>query len=202
MIFPVNQQVTGIESILDGLVEQGFAVVPQFLAQAEVLALAQVMQERRALFHQAGIGRNAGHAVVEKIRGDEICWIEPTDPLAATALAQLDEVKLAINAHLYLGLAELECHFALYPKGSFYQRHLDQHRGEDSRVVTVVLYLNPEWQADDGGELRLYLDEQPLDILPSGGTLVVFLSNRFEHEVLISKRERLSLTGWFRRRAI
>ncbi len=189
--------------MIDGLVEKGFAVLPQFLDQHEVNVLAKVMQERKNLFHQAGVGRKEGRAVREKIRGDEICWIEPTDPLAATALAQLAEVKHALNAHLYLGLDELECHFATYPVGRFYKRHLDQHRGEDTRVVTIVLYLNPEWQENDGGELRLYLEkEQFMDIAPLGGSLVVFLSNQFEHEVLVSKRERLSLTGWFRRRPI
>jgi len=31
---------------------------------------------------------------------------------------------------------------------------------------------------------------------------VCFLSERFEHEVLPAKRERVALTGWFRRRGI
>jgi SM-20-related protein len=193
----------GIDLIIDNLVEQGFAIVPQFLDKTEVNILASVMQERRDLFHQAGVGRKAGHAIVEQIRGDDICWIEPSDPIAAGALKLLDELKQSLNAQLYLGLDELECHFAAYPIGSFYSRHLDQHRGEDSRVVTIVLYLNPQWDEQDGGHLRLYLDHgEPLDILPQGGTLVVFLSNRFEHEVLVGQRERLSLTGWFRRRSI
>ncbi|MBV1883381.1 MAG: 2OG-Fe(II) oxygenase [Pseudomonadales bacterium] len=30
------------------------------------------------------------------------------------------------------------------------------------------------------------------------GTLVLFLSETFPHEVLKSQRQRLSLTGWFR----
>jgi SM-20-related protein len=192
----------GVDLILDDLVEHGFAIVPQFLDRTEVNILAAAMQERRALFHQAGVGRKVGHAVVEKIRGDDICWIERSDPIAAKALNQLNELKQSLNAGLYLGLDELECHFAAYPIGRFYARHLDQHRGEDSRVVTIVLYLNPEWAEQDGGELRVYLDDRRhLDILPEGGKLVVFLSNRFEHEVLKAKRERLSLTGWFRRRA-
>ncbi|NHQ87994.1 2OG-Fe(II) oxygenase [Iodobacter sp. HSC-16F04] len=193
----------GIDLILDDLAEHGFTIVPQFLDSNEVQILASAMQERRDLFHKAGIGRKEGHIVQEQIRGDNICWIDANDPIAARALSQLDELKQSLNAALYLGLDELECHFAAYPVGSFYARHLDQHRGEDSRVVTVVLYLNPEWTEQDGGELRLYLDEhRHLDILPQGGKLVIFLSNRFEHEVLISQRERLSLTGWFRRRSM
>jgi SM-20-related protein len=71
-------------------------------------------------------------------------------------------------------------------------------------VVSVVLYLNLDWGEADGGRLRLYLEragEPPFeDVVPEGGTLAVFLSERFAHEVLPAARERLSLTGWFRRR--
>ncbi|AZN37740.1 2OG-Fe(II) oxygenase [Iodobacter ciconiae] len=191
-----------IDLVIDDLVEHGFVLVPQFLDSTEVRGLASAMQERRDLFCQAGVGRKEGHFVVEQIRGDHIYWIDARDPVAAQVLDRLNELKQSLNAALYLGLDELECHFAAYPAGSFYARHLDQHRGEDSRVVTVVLYLNSEWEEQDGGQLRLYLDEhRHLDVLPEGGKLVVFLSDRFEHEVLAARRERLSLTGWFRRRS-
>ncbi|HEY5930165.1 MAG TPA: 2OG-Fe(II) oxygenase, partial [Burkholderiales bacterium] len=65
-------------------------------------------------------------------------------------------------------------------------------------------YLNQDWRDADGGELRLYLEREPLtrhvDIRPDGGTLVLFLSEKFPHEVLPAKRERHSLTGWFKAR--
>ena len=49
--------------------------------------------------------------------------------------------------------------------------------------------------------MRLYLaDGRELDVLPEAGTLVVFLSADLPHEVLPATRERLSLTGWLRRR--
>ena len=54
---------------------------------------------------------------------------------------------------------------------------------------------------EHGGALRLYLaDQTELDVLPSAGTLVLFISAELPHEVLPATRERLSLTGWFRRR--
>jgi SM-20-related protein len=68
-------------------------------------------------------------------------------------------------------------------------------------MLSCVLYLNDGWRAEDGGALRLYLPTRHCDVLPRAGTLVAFLSERFEHEVLPAQRERLSLTGWFRRRA-
>ena len=39
------------------------------------------------------------------------------------------------------------------------------------------------------------------EILPQSGRLVLFLSARFLHEVMPARRERLSITGWFKRRA-
>ena len=67
-------------------------------------------------------------------------------------------------------------------------------------MLSVVLYLNEQWAEDDGGELRLFT-EPTIDVPPTGGKLVLFLSDSLEHQVLPTRRERLSLTGWFRRRS-
>jgi SM-20-related protein len=73
-------------------------------------------------------------------------------------------------------------------------------------VLSIALYLNADWRAEDGGALRLYLEAAGrapyADIAPVGGTLVAFRSERFPHAVLPARRERLSLTGWFRRRGM
>jgi len=72
---------------------------------------------------------------------------------------------------------------------------------ETRRMVSAVIYLNEAWLPEDGGQLRMYLgDERVHDVQPTGGCLVVFLSGEVPHEVLPAQRERLSLTGWFRRR--
>ena len=119
----------------------------------------------------------------------------------AAKAAQNDELRQALNQAFYLGLADYESHFAHYPPGAFYQKHLDRFRDDDRRTVSAVLYLNDDWQADQGGALRLYPDGgEPLDVLPEAGTLVLFMSADLPHEVLPATRERLSLTGWFRRR--
>jgi len=64
-----------------------------------------------------------------------------------------------------------------------------------------VCYLNDAWRAEHGGALRIELaDGREHDVLPQAGTLVVFMSADFPHEVLAASRERLSITGWYRRR--
>jgi len=57
------------------------------------------------------------------------------------------------------------------------------------------------WLPEDGGQLRMFLADgaEPL-VEPLAGCLVVFLSGEVPHEVLPAGRERLSLTGGFRRR--
>jgi SM-20-related protein len=131
-------------------------------------------------------------------------WIDPHAPSAAEAkvLARLERLRLALNERLQLGAFSLELHWALYPPGARYARHVDQPRGGRARVVSVVLYLNPGWPAADGGALRLYPPRAaPIDVLPEAGTLAAFRSEALPHEVLPACRERLALTGWLRRRA-
>jgi len=118
-------------------------------------------------------------------------------------LERFEELRLTLNRILQLGLFEFEIHFARYPAGVRYARHVDQFQGDGRRQLSCVLYLNENWKYEDGGELRLYLngdDTKFEDVLPQGGRLVIFLSARFAHEVLPARRERLSIAGWFKSR--
>lgn len=112
----------------------------------------------------------------------------------------MEEIRLAVNRYLYLGLFEYEAHFAKYEQGDFYQKHLDSFRGQENRKLTTVFYLNDTWQEGNGGELVMYdLQDQHLQtVQPKGGRLVVFLSEQFPHEVLTSHVDRFSIAGWFR----
>jgi len=158
-------------------------------------------------FRPARVGRAAGAIDAPDLRGDSIRWLEADDPEPAVrdVLARLDALRVALNRGLYLGLESLEAHLACYRPGARYGVHVDRFRDDDARAVSVVLYLNEAWTGADGGCLRLYLErasEAPwTDVQPDGGTLAVFLADRFAHEVLPARRERHSLTGWFRRRA-
>ena len=100
----------------------------------------------------------------------------------------------------FLGLDSFEGHYALYPPGACYRRHRDRFRDDDARVISCALYLNDDWSVADGGALRMHLPDGPHDIVPAGGAFVCFIAEHFEHEVLPSARERLAVSGWFRRR--
>ena len=195
---------TTLDQLLDDLAEQGWAIVANALPADLTLELAQECRARanQGALQPAGVGRGSAHGVQEGVRGDHIQWLEPGQCAAGDRyLAMLDDLRGQLNQALYLGLEDYEGHFALYPPGTFYQKHLDRFRDDDRRAVSAVFYLNSDWLPEQGGALRLCLaDGRELDVLPEAGTLVLFLSADLPHEVLPATRERLSLTGWLRRR--
>ena len=68
-------------------------------------------------------------------------------------------------------------------------------------MLSVVVYLNPDWGMDDGGELVIYTDDKVTDgikVIPSFATIAVFLSEDHLHEVLPTQRDRYSIAGWYR----
>lgn len=190
--------------IVDDLVAQGWSQQNLFVPDALTFELAAECRLRAAAgeLEPAAVGRGAAQEVREAVRGDRIQWLEPGQAdICDQYLQIMDSLRMALNRGLFLGLEDFESHFAQYPPGAFYRRHLDRFRDDDKRMVSAVLYLNDNWQTEQGGQLRMYLDnDRAHDVDPVGGSLVVFLSGEVPHEVLPASRDRLSLTGWFRRR--
>ncbi len=196
-----------LEKLVNQLACEGWAVCDGFLNAPEVQALVAEVHDLRNSFHQAHVGRGQDRELHAEIRQDHVHWLDSGQLTVAqqTYWQQMERLRLALNQHLFLGLFDYEAHLSVYPKGAFYKRHLDQFRGVGLRMVSCILYLSDNWTQADGGQLRLYLNGEAIDhycdILPIAGRLVMFLSADFYHEVLPAHRERLSLTGWFRRRA-
>ena len=162
--------------------------------------LARCMDDGCSRFQAARIGRGADKKQVASIRGDVISWLTDTHGTDAAYLALMEKLRLGLNEKLFLGLFDYECHYAIYQKGTGYAKHSDVLSGRKNRVLSTVLYLNEDWQSGDGGELILY---DPAGVMlktvsPKFGTMVIFLSESFPHEVLISQRTRRSIAGWFR----
>eukprot|EP01030_Chromulinospumella_sphaerica_P025339 gene25339-25480_t len=185
--------------IVDDLAVKGWSQQNIFLPEALTLELAAECHKRAAEgeLAPAAVGRGPAQEIREGIRGDHIQWLEPGQAaICDRYLALMDSLRLAMNRGLFLGLEEFECHFAMYPPGAFYLKHLDRFRDDDRRMVSAVVYLNQDWLPEHGGQLRMYLkDGVEHDVDPTGGCLVVFLSGEVPHEVLPAHRERLSLTG-------
>ncbi|KAK2078875.1 hypothetical protein QBZ16_002565 [Prototheca wickerhamii] len=66
--------------------------------------------------------------------------------------------------------------------GGCFPVHTDSDVGVDGRAVTALVYLNPEWAPQDGGQLRLYpWPMPPVDVAPLNDRMVLFASKTLLH---------------------
>jgi SM-20-related protein len=188
-----------LDHLVDQLVEQGFGIVDQFISDEEIGQFIRRFHDlsEEGELRKAGIGKMQHFAVDKKIRGDYIHWIDPQDMVAVTAgyVSRVQQIMEYLNRSCYLGLKDFEAHFAMYPEGTFYKRHADRFHQNPHRVISMVCYMNQGWTEADGGQLRMFLPDQEIDIAPLSGRLVCFKSE-LEHEVLLTHRTRYSVTGW------
>jgi hypoxia-inducible factor (prolyl hydroxylase) len=90
-----------------------------------------------------------------------------------------------------------------------HRRHCD-NPDKNGRILTAILYLNPDWSEGDGGELQLtqtrvsgadiaQQDEQRLIVIPPlMNRLLLFWSDRrCPHEVLPAAKHRYAVTTWY-----
>lgn len=189
---------------VDLLEADGVSVRDEFLAPPRIRALLECAQLRRERgdFHAARIGAERGVQRREEIRGDFTCWINP--PLLPAELILMQEIEClrsSLNRETMLGLFEAELHYAWYPPAAGYARHVDQPQGRTHRQLSLALYLNEGWAPGAGGELRIFgAGEDHRDIAPLAGRLVCFVTAGREHAVLPTRRDRFSISGWFRSR--
>ena len=62
----------------------------------------------------------------------------------------------------------------------------------------MIMYLNAGWKKEDGGELCIYHPDCDQHIAPENGTTVFFKSSELAHEVLVTNKPRMSITGWLK----
>lgn len=196
------------ELITNDIIDKGFSIRPYALPENLTdMLLQHITQLPNEYFKRAGIGRAKDHIINDFIRTDEICWITGNSDAGCAWINWAGALQRYLNKRLFLGLFSFESHFSHYAKGDFYKKHKDAFKGEGNRVLSVVVYLNPNWSADDGGELVIYppkisspaiLGKRKVTVTPNFGTIVVFLSEEFPHEVLPALRDRYAIAGWFR----
>lgn len=197
------------ETIIDGLMADKYAIADNFFSADEVRTLREIILRKynEEQFRKSAIGNQANEQVIGAIRGDFILWMDEEHATAEEGVFfdRINDFLSYMNRTCFMGLAEKEFHYAVYPPGTYYKRHLDTFKNDSRRKLSVVTYLNDEnWQPEYGGELTIYIDdngsEKAIDIYPVSGRVVVFESQQLEHEVKPVKRDRLSITGWIKTR--
>lgn len=188
--------------IADALADKGYCILPQLLPTELNIALhRRVSGLDDEDFSRAGIGRDKDFQLNRAVRRDQTRWLKDSHPVDAAYIKEMADLRLQLNRRLFMGLFDYELHYAHYPPGAFYKKHMDAFKGQANRVLTTILYLNPDWQPEDGGQLLIYgpdSDEVIETVNPHFGSFVIFLSEQFPHEVVKASRDRYSIAGWFR----
>ncbi|CAM3741065.1 MULTISPECIES: 2OG-Fe(II) oxygenase [Pseudoalteromonas] len=187
------------ERYLTDIETNGYAVVENMFDAALTNALMHDCYRINPSFKLAGIGRQQDLQIDKSIRSDKTFWFDGSSQAQLDYQAALEDIRINLNRYFFLGLFDYECHYAKYQLGDFYKKHYDAFKGRSNRVFTTVFYLNT---VQSGGELVIYKPkskEIEVTIQPKAGTLVMFESERFMHEVLPTVDVRYSIAGWFRK---
>lgn len=135
------------------------------------------------------------------IRSDSIYWLDKKNNNTEETkfLNLIEDFITYLNMSCYTGITTCEFHYSLYEAGSFYKKHRDQFKNNESRQYSLITYLNADWQKKDGGELKIHHLTNPQLISPLQGKTVFFKSNEIIHEVLETNQRRMSVTGWLKK---
>jgi SM-20-related protein len=193
------------EYIISDLTNQKYSIIDNFFSTDEVMTIRDslLIKYKEDTFKKSAIGSRINEVIKKTVRGDIILWIDETlaNQAELVFFNKINDFKDYLNRTCFLGINQIEFHYAIYPTGTFYKRHLDTFQNDDRRKLSIVCYLNSEnWQPENGGELVLYLNDEEKVIYPFPGKMVIFESQVLEHEVKPVNTPRLSITGWLKTR--
>lgn len=197
------------EQIISDIGKQQYCIIENFFTGEDVDLLRQSLLKKyeEDAFKKAAIGNKLNETIIKSIRGDVILWMDETkaDSFEMVFFNKINSLVSYLNKTCFFGILHREFHYAIYPKDTYYKRHIDTFQNDDRRKLSVVCYLNEDgWLPENGGELVLYLDENGTEveriIYPFPGRVVIFESQIIEHEVKPVNTQRLSITGWLKTR--
>ena len=193
---------TIFNTLIDSFINDKVGIAEHFLNES----LAGHLKENlTTLFAQnkmqhAGTGNNIIVDHNKLVRGDSIHWLDRAhnDVHENSFFDLMDQFIKYLNENCYTGISSYEFHYTLYAPGTFYKKHMDRFQNNDSRKFSMIMYLNTDWTAEDGGELCIHHESGLQNISPVNGKVVFFKSNELEHEVLMTHKNRMSITGWLK----
>jgi SM-20-related protein len=190
------------DTLIDSFIADKVGIAEGFLNESLALQLKAnlVALYAKKQLKSAGTGNNQAVTQDKLVRSDMIYWLDRAhnDPFENIFFDLMDAFVVFLNRTCYTGINSYEFHYALYENGSFYSKHLDQFQNNDSRKFSMIMYLNTDWAIGDGGELCIHHADRLQNITPINGKSVFFKSSELEHEVLLTHKSRMSITGWLK----
>ena len=190
------------DALIDSFIENKIGISEFFLSKKLSTELSANLHThfKQGNLTLAGTGTSAKINSTNLVRGDKIYWLDQSHDNKSenVFLGMMDALVIYLNRTCYTGITDYEFHYTLYETGTYYKKHIDQFTNNDRRKYSVIFYLNEDWQTEDGGELSLKINHQTVKINPTSGKCVFFKSNEIEHEVLVTHKNRLSITGWLK----
>ena len=190
------------DCLIDSYIEDKVGITKDFLNLALAANLKdnllKLFKDQQLL--SAGIGNNSLVSQDKLIRSDVIYWLDRShdNQYENDFFDLMDKFVLYLNQTCYTGITGYEFHYTLYEPGTYYAKHIDQFQNNGSRQYSMIMYLNADWKTEDGGELCIYQNEIPQNISPDSGKSVFFRSSDLLHEVLVTHKQRMSITGWLK----
>ncbi len=189
-------------TLINSFIDNRIGIADDFLSESLSFHLKQNLATLNLdkQLRPAGTGDSANVDHTNLFRGDSIYWLDRKNQNVHenSFLDLMDAFVQYLNDTCYTGITSYEFHYTLYGEGSSYKKHLDQFRDNDSRKYSMVMYLNTDWKEMDGGELCIHFANRIQHISPMAGKTVFFKSNELEHEVLVTHKPRMSITGWLK----
>ncbi|WP_423853831.1 2OG-Fe(II) oxygenase [Acinetobacter guillouiae] len=183
-----------VDQILDDLDQHGFTIIDHAYSAEYGLQLVAECTSNLNRFREAAIQ----NGVISNIRSDHILWINEELTIAQQHIDALKQLSQILNYSFYLGIQDVEAHFACYNAGEFYALHRDNPQGKNGRMISTVYYLHQEWLDNWGGKLHLQDKNNVWHVIEPQPNRIAMFQSDLLHEVLEAKHQRLSITAWLR----
>jgi SM-20-related protein len=191
------------ETLIASYLENKVGISEHFLSNGLANSLKQnlIKLNNEQQLNAAGIGNSKLPSYDGAIRSDSIYWLDKkhNNEFENEFFAKIEAFISYLNRSCFAGITGYEFHYSLYESGDFYLKHLDQFKNNPSRKYSMISYLNSNWQEGDGGELLIHQElGSNQKISPIQGKTIFFKSDELLHEVLITQKTRMSITGWLK----
>ena len=190
------------DELINSFIENKVGIDHLFLSESLSKGLLENLLQltHDDLLVSAGTGSKQSVHHEQAMRGDKIYWMDKShnNEHECAFLLLIEELIQYLNSTCYTSINAYEFHYALYEKGAGYKKHKDQFSDNNNRKFSFINYLNTGWLEEDGGQLLIYNEGTVQRIQPQLQTAVFFKSNEMEHEVALSNRSRMSITGWLK----